>query len=275
MHENFTCFRISLVVVGMMAGSVLPAAAYAQLMVPPQLQPVSARQPQETPPAAPEVRPEATLTATTPATPVTPAADVIVAVATPSASVATAAPNPASDIVSQETLPLVASPTLQATPEFAVSPAMDAAAPVPAAPLNPAPVPQATVATSTAVPAFLAGGCVQAVSMPLAISHGITYMTGGTAQEEIEQFRAQDAEFNLQLLFAAKNNDHLVVHSLRILDFKGFELVGSKAVGPYLYAHIPPGDYKLEIINELGAKPINITLKVPSSERLRKTILLK
>ncbi|NCY25832.1 MAG: hypothetical protein EBX37_13595, partial [Alphaproteobacteria bacterium] len=111
--------------------------------------------------------------------------------------------------------------------------------------------------------------------LPLSLRHGVTYVTGGTTQQEIEQFRSMDAEFNLQVLFAAKNNDHLVVQSARILDYQGFELVASYAAGPYFYAYIRPGDYVLEIVYEAGAQPVKVKVTVPAKGRVRKTILLK
>lgn len=117
--------------------------------------------------------------------------------------------------------------------------------------------------------------CGNLPPMLISISHGITFVSGGTNQAEIEQFKALDGEFNLQMLLSAKNGDHLVVQSARILDYKGFELVKAVGAGPYFYAYIRPGDYKLEVTLEPGAKPITVALKVPSRGRMRKTILLK
>jgi len=111
--------------------------------------------------------------------------------------------------------------------------------------------------------------------LPVSISHGITYTTGGTNEAEIEQLKTLDNEFNLQILFAAKNGDHLMNYAVRLLDYKNFELVSTKAVGPYLYLHINPGDYVLEVTHEQGMTPSKMKIKVPAKNRLRKTILLK
>lgn len=111
--------------------------------------------------------------------------------------------------------------------------------------------------------------------MTLQLSHGITYMTGGTTQQEIERFKAMDGEFNLQLLFADAGGGHLVNHQLRILDYTNFELVKAVAVGPYLYARINPGDYSLEVVHEPGMEPVSVKIRVPAQERLRRTVLLK
>jgi hypothetical protein len=121
----------------------------------------------------------------------------------------------------------------------------------------------------------VAPSSVVAQPMQLRISHGITYISGGTTEVEIEQFRLMDAEFNLQMLLAAKTKDHLIAHRVRVLDYKGFELVSTQGVGPYLYAYIRPGTYKLEIMLEANSKPITVDLKVPNKGRVRKTILLK
>lgn len=129
----------------------------------------------------------------------------------------------------------------------------------------PAPAPQQQAET--------AGQCPQA--MPVNISHGITYMTGGTTSSEVAQLKALDGEFNMQLLFAAKNGDHLINHQVRILDYHNFELVKAQKVGPYFYMHINPGDYVLEVTYEAGMKPVQMKIKVPAKNRLRKTILLK
>lgn len=140
--------------------------------------------------------------------------------------------------------------------------------PVNAAPAQPAPQAMQNMRPAMGMPASCG-------DMKLAISHGITFMTGGTTQEDINAFASMDAEFNLQLLFAAKNNDHLIVYRVRMLDNKGFELLSAKTAGPYLYAHIPAGTYQLEITHEMGAMPIFVKMNIPAVGRIRKTILLQ
>lgn len=117
--------------------------------------------------------------------------------------------------------------------------------------------------------------CQSKTSMPLKISHGITWLTGGTTQAEIEEFKALDNEFNLQILFAAKNGDHLINEAVRILDYHNFELVSARKVGPYVYARVSPGEYTLEVTHEAGQKPVKMKIKVLAKKRLRKTIILK
>ena len=110
--------------------------------------------------------------------------------------------------------------------------------------------------------------------MPLNISHGITYTSGGTTQAEIDQLKAWDEEFNLQLLFAANNGDHLINHRVRLLR-KNKEVLSISPAGPYVYARLTPGEYTMEVLHEAGMKPVKTQVKVPAKNRLRKTVILK
>ncbi len=179
-------------------------------------------------------------------------------------------------------------PQAQVMPQAQVTPQAEAA-PQPAAPQAaeqlpaPTPAPQAQAsapqnlapsAGPATPPAAAEAPAPAGPASLLHISHGITYVFGGTTQGDIDQFKALDGEFNLQLLFAAKNGDHLVSSKIRLLDYHNFELVSATNVGPYLYAHVNPGDYVLEVTTDAGAKPIKMKLKV-TAKRLRKTVLLK
>ena len=149
----------------------------------------------------------------------------------------------------------------------AAAPMDSDAQPMPASQPVPAPQPAAQPQPEPAASNTMA--------LPLSISHGITYLTGGTNQADIAQLKALDGEFNLQLLYAAKNGDHLVNYMVRILDYHNFELVSAHNVGPYFYLHISPGDYVMEVTYEKDMKPVQMKIKVPAKDRLRKTIILK
>lgn len=135
--------------------------------------------------------------------------------------------------------------------------------------------PTATAPAAAPAPTPAAPEAKCDTGMQIRISHGITYISGGSTQADIEQFKALDGEFNLQLLFAAKTGEHLVNQRVRLLDYHNFELVSATNVGPYFYARINPGDYMLEVTYENGSAPIKMKVKVPAKNRLRKTVLLK
>lgn len=236
-----------------LAAGVLPGAAAAQLSVPPNINAM--------PSAGPDTA--ATITRTTTGTEVKTGNGAAYTPEAPAAvhDVSSVSAGP----LTPETPPTPAMPVIADTPAADAAPAtLPAMAELPATPEPNAPEPaRPPVMPSLNEP------------MPIRLQNGVATITGGTTLEEIEQFRSMDSEFNLQVLFASKNKDNLVVQSLRLLDDTGREMTASYAAGPYFYAFLRPGDYMLEIVYEPGMQPVRVAVKLPEKGRIRKTILLK
>ncbi len=81
---------------------------------------------------------------------------------------------------------------------------------------------------------------------------GISYISGGVGMDERAEMKAKMHDYNLLLTFAEKSGAYLadVEVVVRSVDGKkGFDAVSE---GPFLYASLPPGKYKVSV--EYGGK---------------------
>ncbi len=89
---------------------------------------------------------------------------------------------------------------------------------------------------------------------------GISYVSGGIGLDEREEMKAHRHGYNLFLTFAEKSGSYLsdvqvVVKSLK--GNKGFDTVSE---GPFLYAALPPGKYRVsvEFKGEKQSREVNL-----------------
>ena len=78
------------------------------------------------------------------------------------------------------------------------------------------------------------------------VENGVPYVTGGVGRDQREALLSLANNYNLKLVFALVEHRAFVadVH-VRILDEVGKELFATSGAGPWLYAKLPPGKYRV------------------------------
>lgn len=98
---------------------------------------------------------------------------------------------------------------------------------------------------------------------------GVTYISGGIGLDDMEMLRELRPNYNLHLLFASQGSgQYLAEVNVKLLDAKGQTLLDAMADGPYFYAKVSPGKYKI-VAQSQGialSKMIEVSGKGPVSE---------
>jgi len=95
--------------------------------------------------------------------------------------------------------------------------------------------------------------------------HGINVISGGVGENSEAQMDAMRKDFNLQLLFAAKDGHFLAGVPVTITDARGNEVVARVADGPYLFVSLPPGKYRIRA--EYDGKSVTRSTTIPDGGR--------
>jgi hypothetical protein len=75
----------------------------------------------------------------------------------------------------------------------------------------------------------------------------LTYWSGGVGLDEREYMLAHRADYNLHLKFAAIGGAYLAAVTVTIGDGHGRQLMSTTADGPWFFAKLPKGKYKLVV----------------------------
>ncbi|MGZ8192355.1 MAG: carboxypeptidase-like regulatory domain-containing protein [Methylobacter sp.] len=74
----------------------------------------------------------------------------------------------------------------------------------------------------------------------------VTFISGGIGENERNALEAMKGNFNLSLLFAVKRTGKFIADvNVRIADAKDNTVVETVAEGPYLFARLKPGKYRV------------------------------
>jgi len=90
----------------------------------------------------------------------------------------------------------------------------------------------------TVVPATAADEAVMS-------SGKIKYVSGGVGEDSDARMQALGKEYNLKLLFAAKDGHYLADVALTIVNERGAKVLDTTAEGPWLFAALAPGKYRI------------------------------
>ena len=94
--------------------------------------------------------------------------------------------------------------------------------------------------------------------------NGVTWVSGGVGQQELEQIRQMQDLYNLRLLFAMQGTgEFLAGIPVTIADAHGATLVSTNSEGPYLFAKLRPGRYKITAEHE--GRVLTKNISVPAS----------
>lgn len=94
----------------------------------------------------------------------------------------------------------------------------------------------------------------------------VSFVSGGVGQEEVCQIKGMRNGYNLHLLFAeAPSSQFLADIPVRIVDHTGTAVLDTRAQGPYLYARLPPGSYR--ILAENGDRTQIRQVRIPTNTK--------
>ena len=74
---------------------------------------------------------------------------------------------------------------------------------------------------------------------------GVSYISGGVGEGEIDYLKTIARDFNLRLMFATQEGKFLADIQVQIRDAKGATVLETVANGPFLYADLMPGTYRV------------------------------
>jgi len=93
--------------------------------------------------------------------------------------------------------------------------------------------------------------------------NGISYITGGIGFDEREALSRMGRDYSLKLVFAAKGGAYKAMVKVTIKKSKGRTVFTAVSRGPWLYADVPSGDYK--ILADSKGTTIEKNAEVPSA----------
>ncbi len=77
---------------------------------------------------------------------------------------------------------------------------------------------------------------------------GIRYVSGGIGESERSELQALSSQFNLHLMFATQGSgEYLSAVRVSILDTHQAPVLTATSKGPWFYAQLPPGDYRVDV----------------------------
>lgn len=122
-------------------------------------------------------------------------------------------------------------------------------------------------------PEDLESGAIPALPLEVMKLGDITYINGGIGDEETAQLKSQIGRYNLQIMLSAPNGEYISDVRVRILDTAGTALLDVADAGPYLYAHLPAGEYTLETYNRADPTPQTKTIHIAAKGAVREHII--
>lgn len=103
--------------------------------------------------------------------------------------------------------------------------------------------------------------------------NGITYITGGIGQTEVEAFRTQARKYNLRMTFATKTGSYLSDVDVSIWSEPRHRVLRVRTHGPFLFVRVPAGRYQIEV--HLRSQSATQTVQVPASGSTEAVIRLE
>jgi hypothetical protein len=88
----------------------------------------------------------------------------------------------------------------------------------------------------------------------------ITFVSGGAGDEDRDALKQVESQYNLRLMFAARNGDYLANIAVTLSDARGNAVLDTIADGPIFYAHVPPGRYRVTVSNQGQSQSRDVTI---------------
>jgi len=83
---------------------------------------------------------------------------------------------------------------------------------------------------------------------------GITYMSGGIGEEEQETLSELGRNYDLKLIFADTTGHYLSDVAVEITDERGHQVLAEVSQGPWFFANLPAGRYRVRATNQGSAR---------------------
>jgi hypothetical protein len=93
-------------------------------------------------------------------------------------------------------------------------------------------------------------------------NQGIRYASGGVGESERDELNALSSQFNLRLLFAMQGSgDYLADVQVNIRDQSGNMVLNAESRGPWFFAQLPPGAYRVEVsvLNQIQQQTVRMS----------------
>lgn len=100
--------------------------------------------------------------------------------------------------------------------------------------------------------------------------NGVRYLTGGVGITEADKLRAVRDEFSLQLTFTGSGGKFLAGVETRLLGTDGKAVFSTVSDGPFLFVHMPPGQYRVVASYQGQTREDNVT--VPAQGGVARTL---
>ena len=88
----------------------------------------------------------------------------------------------------------------------------------------------------------------------------ITFVSGGAGDEDRDALKQVESQYNLRLLFAARNGEYLANIAVTLSDARGSAVLDTISDGPIFYARVPPGRYRLTVSNQGQSQSRDISI---------------
>ena len=89
---------------------------------------------------------------------------------------------------------------------------------------------------------------------------GIPYVSGGVGVEERDLLHPLGREYNVKLIFAAKEGNYFAEVPIAIVDGRGRKVLDAVSEGPWFYTQLPPGMYS--VMAQVGGQTQQRTVQV-------------
>lgn len=91
---------------------------------------------------------------------------------------------------------------------------------------------------------------------------GVPFVTGGVTVDEREALQevAATEDFNLKVIVATAEGSFLSDVKVRVMDSEGTLRLDATTEGPWLYARLPAGDYRIEGAREDSTRSASVSL---------------
>lgn len=127
--------------------------------------------------------------------------------------------------------------------------------PPPSAMPVPPPAPQQAV---TPVPVPSQGNSSSALQAQQ--QGNIAFVSGGAGDEDRTALKQVESQYNVRLLFAARDGAFLANIGVTLADARGATVLDTISDGPIFYAHVPPGRYRLTVSNQGQTQTRDVTV---------------
>lgn len=98
--------------------------------------------------------------------------------------------------------------------------------------------------------------------IPVGHDRGVAYVTGGVGQDEAAAFRGLAPGYNMRATFTTGSGEYLSGVAVQVLRADGSVAFSATSDGPYLYARLPQGRYR--VVATLDGVPRSRELYVPA-----------